>query len=70
MEHQNNSSIVNIHSILPKIRNRKILREFVFSLGFNLPDLTIYSHDFVLRWGSGNKQVGFLLFSYLKLDNG
>lgn len=54
---ENNHSIVNVNSVLPKIKNRKLLQEFCFELGYLLPDFTCFSHEFVFLWGAGRKNV-------------
>jgi len=55
---ENNCNMnLNLQEILPRIRNRAVLREFCFSLGFWLPDYSCYSHQFVLGWGKGEKNV-------------
>ena len=54
----NNGSVqVNINEFVTKIKNRKILIEFFFKIGFYFPNLSCYSHDYAIQFASGKKDV-------------
>jgi len=55
----NNSVEVNINEFITKIKNRKILIEFFFKIGYYFPNLSSYSHDFAIQVASGKKNVIF-----------
>lgn len=59
----NNTEFYNttLHSLLAKIKCRKVLREFLFTMGYFLPDFTSFSHEFVFLWLQGKKFVSKII---------
>ncbi len=57
ISNENNTLLVNVYGVISKIKNRKLLIEFCFNLGFILPNFGCFSHDFVLKWAIGLKKV-------------
>ena len=55
----------SLNNVIAKIKNEKTLREFLFSMGWYLPDFTSYSHEFVFLWLQGKKQVSSLLIFFI-----
>lgn len=51
----------SLSNMLLKLKNRKALCEFLFSIGWHLPNFSCYSHEFVFSWLQGKKQVSFIL---------
>jgi len=52
----------SLNNVIAKIKNRKTLREFLFQMGWYLPDFTSYSHEFVFHWLQNKKQVSLFYF--------
>ena len=51
----NNQSIQSLKTVLYKIKDRASLRQFVFSVGYYIPNSPGFNHAFVLKWGAGSK---------------
>ena len=65
MENNSEYCDTSLNNVIAKIKNRKTLREFLFQMGWYLPDFTSYSHEFVFLFLQGKKQVNFILiYSY------
>ena len=52
----------SLNNVIAKIKNRKTLREFLFQIGWYLPDFTSYSNEFVFHWLQNKKQVSLFYF--------
>lgn len=47
----------NLFSILKKLKNREALSQFIFSMGYYLPPISSFSHEYCFMWLSGSKKV-------------
>jgi hypothetical protein len=50
-----NNSVQSLKTVLYKIKDRASLRQFVFSIGYYIPNSPGFNHAFVLKWGAGLK---------------
>ena len=57
MENNTEYCQTSLTNVIGKIKNRKTLKEFLFQMGWYLPDFTSYSHEFVFHWLQGKKYV-------------
>lgn len=59
----------SLFCVLKKIKNRKLLREFLFSIGWYIPNHSSFNHEFVFLWLQNKKNVSkLIIYQILKLN--